>query len=81
MVGIIKEHMWKVLHGSKMDEQLWPYAAMYVADVMRHIATHRLWSLPAFGEVVAVTSPGPKKALDKRGQVGRFLYCQPWSNQ
>eukprot|EP00975_Prorocentrum_lima_P053418 11202707-Prorocentrum_lima.AAC.1 len=54
---------------------------MYVADVMRHKATHRWWSLPAFGEVVAVTNPGPKKALDKRGQMGRFLYCQSWSNQ
>eukprot|EP00975_Prorocentrum_lima_P070276 12931083-Prorocentrum_lima.AAC.1 len=45
------------------------------------LATHRLWSFPAFGEVVAVTSPGPKKALDKRGQMGIFLYCQSWSNQ
>eukprot|EP00975_Prorocentrum_lima_P059494 12473712-Prorocentrum_lima.AAC.1 len=54
---------------------------MYVADVMRHRATHRLWSLPAFGEVVAVTSPGPKKALSQRGQMGIFLHCQSWSNQ
>eukprot|EP00975_Prorocentrum_lima_P068969 12923545-Prorocentrum_lima.AAC.1 len=40
MVGIVKEHMRKVLHGSKLGEQFWPYAAMYVADVMRHRATH-----------------------------------------
>eukprot|EP00975_Prorocentrum_lima_P030031 6300289-Prorocentrum_lima.AAC.1 len=67
MVGIIKEHMRKELHGSKVSEQYWPYAAiMCVADVMRHRATHRLWTLPAFGEVVAVTNPGSKKALDKR---------------
>eukprot|EP00975_Prorocentrum_lima_P069013 12923808-Prorocentrum_lima.AAC.1 len=66
MVGIVKEHVRKVLHGSKIGEQYWPYAAMYVAEVMRHRATHRLWSLPAFGEVVAVTNPGPKKALDQR---------------
>eukprot|EP00975_Prorocentrum_lima_P054574 11443724-Prorocentrum_lima.AAC.1 len=26
-VGIIKEHMRKVSHGSKMCEQYWPYAA------------------------------------------------------
>eukprot|EP00975_Prorocentrum_lima_P010836 2303478-Prorocentrum_lima.AAC.1 len=43
---------------------------------MRHCATHLLWALPAFGEVVAITSPGPKQSLDKRGQMGMFLYCQ-----
>eukprot|EP00975_Prorocentrum_lima_P063764 12893492-Prorocentrum_lima.AAC.1 len=60
-----------VLHVSKIGEQCWPYAAMYVA-VMRHRATHRLWSLPIFGEVVALTHPGPSKALDQRGQLERF---------
>eukprot|EP00975_Prorocentrum_lima_P050156 10502201-Prorocentrum_lima.AAC.1 len=45
---------------------------MYVADVMRHGATHPLWTLPAFGEVVAVTNPGPKKALDKMGSNGKI---------
>eukprot|EP00975_Prorocentrum_lima_P026108 5486792-Prorocentrum_lima.AAC.1 len=54
---------------------------MYVADVMRHPTAHQLWSLPAFVEIVAVTNPGPKKALDQRGQRGRFLYSQSWSNQ
>eukprot|EP00975_Prorocentrum_lima_P042223 8872231-Prorocentrum_lima.AAC.1 len=34
---------------------------MYVGDVMRHNSIGRLWSQPAFGEVVAVNSPGPKK--------------------
>eukprot|EP00975_Prorocentrum_lima_P024885 5224737-Prorocentrum_lima.AAC.1 len=48
---------------------------------MRHRATRRLWALPAVGEVVAITSPGPKKSLDKRGQMGRFLCCQSWSNK
>eukprot|EP00975_Prorocentrum_lima_P019092 4017919-Prorocentrum_lima.AAC.1 len=66
MVGLIKEHMRKVLHGSRVNEQYWPYAAMYVADVMRHRATYRLWTLPDVGEVVAVKNPGPKKALYKR---------------
>eukprot|EP00975_Prorocentrum_lima_P067102 12913031-Prorocentrum_lima.AAC.1 len=66
MVGIFSDHIRKVLHVSKIGEQYWPYAAMYVADVMRHRATHRLWSLPAFGEGVSVTNPGPKKALDQR---------------
>eukprot|EP00975_Prorocentrum_lima_P001644 352945-Prorocentrum_lima.AAC.1 len=42
---------------------------MYVADVMRYRATHRVWTLPAFGEVVAVANPGPKKAFDPRGQL------------
>eukprot|EP00975_Prorocentrum_lima_P064761 12899485-Prorocentrum_lima.AAC.1 len=73
--------MRKVLHGRKVNEQHWPYAAMYVPDVMRHRATHCLRTRPAFGEVVAVTNPRPKKALDKRGQMGRFLNCQSWSNQ
>eukprot|EP00975_Prorocentrum_lima_P031522 6616385-Prorocentrum_lima.AAC.1 len=63
MVGIVKEHMRKVLHRSKIGEQFWPCAAMNVADVMR--ATRRVWSLPAFGEV-AVTQPGPNKALYQR---------------
>eukprot|EP00975_Prorocentrum_lima_P070862 12934463-Prorocentrum_lima.AAC.1 len=72
MVGIVKEHMRQVLHGSKIGEQFWPYAAMCVADVMRQRATHRLWSLPACGEVVAVTHPGPKKALDQRS-TGKIL--------
>eukprot|EP00975_Prorocentrum_lima_P056462 11837789-Prorocentrum_lima.AAC.1 len=72
MVGLVKEDMRNVLHGSKIGEQVWPYAAMYVVDVMRHRATHRLWPLPACGEVVALTSPGPKKALEQRGQLGRF---------
>eukprot|EP00975_Prorocentrum_lima_P027128 5702944-Prorocentrum_lima.AAC.1 len=54
---------------------------MYVADVMRHRATHGLWSLAAFGEVVAVTHAGPNKALAQRGQLGRFLFCQSWSNE
>eukprot|EP00975_Prorocentrum_lima_P069436 12926405-Prorocentrum_lima.AAC.1 len=48
----------------------WPYAAMYVSDVTRHNSAGRLWSQPAFGEVVAVTRPGPRKALEPRGQVG-----------
>eukprot|EP00975_Prorocentrum_lima_P019153 4029001-Prorocentrum_lima.AAC.1 len=26
-VGIVKEHMRQVLHGSKIGEQYWPYAA------------------------------------------------------
>eukprot|EP00975_Prorocentrum_lima_P017841 3763470-Prorocentrum_lima.AAC.1 len=43
-----------------------PYAAMYVADVMRHNSIGRLWSQPALGELVAVTKPGPKKALEAR---------------
>eukprot|EP00975_Prorocentrum_lima_P046993 9823418-Prorocentrum_lima.AAC.1 len=53
MVGIVKEHMRKVLHGSKINEQFWSHAAMYVADVCdteRHIdCGHYLH----FGEVVA----------------------------
>eukprot|EP00975_Prorocentrum_lima_P065219 12902149-Prorocentrum_lima.AAC.1 len=74
MVGIVKEHMRKVLHGSKICEQYWPYAAMYVADVMQRKVTHRLWPQPAFGEVVAVTNPARKKALEtKRGSNGKIL--------
>eukprot|EP00975_Prorocentrum_lima_P007284 1562794-Prorocentrum_lima.AAC.1 len=30
MVGTIKEHMRKVLHGSRVNEQYWPYAALCV---------------------------------------------------
>eukprot|EP00975_Prorocentrum_lima_P045879 9597535-Prorocentrum_lima.AAC.1 len=49
---------------------------MYVADVMRHNSTGRLWSQPTSGEVVAVTRPGPKTALEPRGQVAHDLYSQ-----
>eukprot|EP00975_Prorocentrum_lima_P017296 3658108-Prorocentrum_lima.AAC.1 len=47
---------------------------------MRHNSTAGLRSQPAFGEVVAVTRPGPKKALQPRGQVGHYLYSQSWTN-
>eukprot|EP00975_Prorocentrum_lima_P040233 8448958-Prorocentrum_lima.AAC.1 len=66
MVGIAKKHMSKVLHTA--GPSYWPYAAMCVADVMRHNSTGRLWSQPAGGEVVAVTRP----ALRPRGQVGHY---------
>eukprot|EP00975_Prorocentrum_lima_P065871 12906014-Prorocentrum_lima.AAC.1 len=52
---------------------------MHIADLMRHNSPGRLWNLPAFGEVVAVTRPGPKKA--PRGQVGHYLYTQTWTNR
>eukprot|EP00975_Prorocentrum_lima_P051214 10729162-Prorocentrum_lima.AAC.1 len=62
--------MRKVLHAAvEVGPTSWPYAAMHVADVMRHNSTGRRWSQPAFGELVAVTKPGPKKALESRGQV------------
>eukprot|EP00975_Prorocentrum_lima_P064408 12897377-Prorocentrum_lima.AAC.1 len=54
---------------------------MCVADVMRHNSTRRLWNQPAFREVVAVTRPGPKKALEQKGQVGQYLYSQTWTNR
>eukprot|EP00975_Prorocentrum_lima_P050542 10587847-Prorocentrum_lima.AAC.1 len=60
--------MRKVIHAARLGESRWPFAAMSVTDVMRNDATVRLWAQPAFGEVVAVTNPGPKKALDTRGQ-------------
>eukprot|EP00975_Prorocentrum_lima_P041194 8656746-Prorocentrum_lima.AAC.1 len=49
---------------------------------MTHISTGRLWSRPAFRQlVVAVAKPGPKKALEARGQVGYYLYSQSWTNR
>eukprot|EP00975_Prorocentrum_lima_P007485 1605617-Prorocentrum_lima.AAC.1 len=48
---------------------------------MRHNSTGRLGSQPAFGESVAVTKPGPKKALESRGHVGYYLYSQSWTNR
>eukprot|EP00975_Prorocentrum_lima_P023098 4860108-Prorocentrum_lima.AAC.1 len=38
---------------------------------MRRNSTGRLWSQPAFGEVVTVTKPGPKKALRGQDHEGR----------
>eukprot|EP00975_Prorocentrum_lima_P051427 10770056-Prorocentrum_lima.AAC.1 len=50
MVGIIKEHMRRVLHAAvEVGPIVWPYAAMYVADVMRHNSIGRLWSQAASG--------------------------------
>eukprot|EP00975_Prorocentrum_lima_P002042 443788-Prorocentrum_lima.AAC.1 len=43
---------------------------MYVANVMRHNSTGRLWSQLAFRELVGVTTAGPKKVLEARGRVG-----------
>eukprot|EP00975_Prorocentrum_lima_P028508 5989730-Prorocentrum_lima.AAC.1 len=48
---------------------------------MRHNFTGRLWRQPAFGELVAVTKPGPKTALKSRGHVGYSLYSQSWTNR
>eukprot|EP00975_Prorocentrum_lima_P054642 11455719-Prorocentrum_lima.AAC.1 len=74
MVGIVKDHMREVLHAAvEVGPTCWPYAAMYVADAMRHSSTGGLWGQPAFGEFVAVTIPGPKKALESRGQVVYYL--------
>eukprot|EP00975_Prorocentrum_lima_P003880 847464-Prorocentrum_lima.AAC.1 len=54
----MKDHMrWVLLDAAEVGPTLWPYAAMYVTDVMRHNSTGRIWSQPAFGEVVAVTKP------------------------
>eukprot|EP00975_Prorocentrum_lima_P071037 12935409-Prorocentrum_lima.AAC.1 len=73
--------MRNVLHAAAVGPLYWPYAAIYVAAVMRHNSTGRLWNQPAFGEVVPVTRPGPNKALQPRGQVGHYLYSQPWTNR
>eukprot|EP00975_Prorocentrum_lima_P070140 12930332-Prorocentrum_lima.AAC.1 len=74
--------MRKVLHAAEeLGPSLWQYAAMDVADVMRHNSTGRLWSPPAFGKVVAVTRPGPKNALEPRAQVGHYLHSQSWTNE
>eukprot|EP00975_Prorocentrum_lima_P007276 1561534-Prorocentrum_lima.AAC.1 len=48
---------------------------------MRHNSTGRLCNQPAVGEVVEVTTPGPKKALEPSGQVGHYLYSQSWTNK
>eukprot|EP00975_Prorocentrum_lima_P043686 9164871-Prorocentrum_lima.AAC.1 len=66
MVGLVKEHMRKVLHAAGLGQSYWPYAAMYVAEVMRQGSTGRLWCQPAFGEIVAVARPRPKKELEPR---------------
>eukprot|EP00975_Prorocentrum_lima_P039043 8204232-Prorocentrum_lima.AAC.1 len=76
MVGVVKEEVRKVLHAADVGPSYWPYAAIYVADVMRQNSIGRLWNQPALGEVVAVTRPGPKKALEPRGQVGHYPYSQ-----
>eukprot|EP00975_Prorocentrum_lima_P058882 12348381-Prorocentrum_lima.AAC.1 len=54
---------------------------MYIDDAMRRNSTGRLWNQQAFGEVVAVTRPGPNKALEPRGQVGHYLYSQSWTTK
>eukprot|EP00975_Prorocentrum_lima_P059911 12561437-Prorocentrum_lima.AAC.1 len=48
---------------------------------MRHNSTGRLCSQPAFGDLVAATKPGPKKALEARGKVGYYLYSRSWTNR
>eukprot|EP00975_Prorocentrum_lima_P059660 12509213-Prorocentrum_lima.AAC.1 len=69
MVVIVKEHLREVLHAAGPGDTLWPYAATRITDVMRH-STGRLWVQPAVGEVVPVTSPGPKQALGKQRPSG-----------
>eukprot|EP00975_Prorocentrum_lima_P017802 3755368-Prorocentrum_lima.AAC.1 len=65
--------MRKVLHSAELGPSYWPKAAMYIADAIKHNSTGRLWNQPAFGAVVAVTRPGPNKALEPRGLVGHYL--------
>eukprot|EP00975_Prorocentrum_lima_P038967 8185507-Prorocentrum_lima.AAC.1 len=48
---------------------------------MRHNSPGILWNQPAFGDIVAVTRPGPKNALDPRGKVGHYLYSQACTNR
>eukprot|EP00975_Prorocentrum_lima_P028241 5939446-Prorocentrum_lima.AAC.1 len=48
---------------------------------MRHTSTGRLWNQPTFGEVVAMTRPGPKKALEPRGHVCHYPYAQTWTTK
>eukprot|EP00975_Prorocentrum_lima_P001367 295182-Prorocentrum_lima.AAC.1 len=44
MVGIVKTHIRRVLlAAAELGPSYWPYAAMYVAGVMRHNSTGRLW--------------------------------------
>eukprot|EP00975_Prorocentrum_lima_P067715 12916507-Prorocentrum_lima.AAC.1 len=64
VVGIVKEHMREVLPAAELGPSYWPYAAMYIAAVIRHNSIGRLWTQPAFGDVVAVTRPGPKADLE-----------------
>eukprot|EP00975_Prorocentrum_lima_P051511 10788036-Prorocentrum_lima.AAC.1 len=67
MAGIVKAHMRRALHVAvEVGPIFWPYAAMYVADVVGHNSIGRLLSQPAFGELVALTKPGPNKALEAR---------------
>eukprot|EP00975_Prorocentrum_lima_P021845 4602068-Prorocentrum_lima.AAC.1 len=74
--------MRSVLHPAvEVGPTCWPYAAVHVADVLRHNSTGRLWRQPAFGKLVAVTKQGPKKALESRGQVGYYLHSQSWTNR
>eukprot|EP00975_Prorocentrum_lima_P042633 8955335-Prorocentrum_lima.AAC.1 len=76
MVGIVKDHRRKALHAAvEVGPTFWPYAAMHVADASR------LWSQPAFGELVAVTRPGQKKALKSKDHAGYYLYSQSWTNR
>eukprot|EP00975_Prorocentrum_lima_P063925 12894491-Prorocentrum_lima.AAC.1 len=53
IVGLVKEQLSKVLHPADVGPLYWPYAAMYIADVMRHNSTGRSWNPPAVGEFVA----------------------------
>eukprot|EP00975_Prorocentrum_lima_P060504 12690569-Prorocentrum_lima.AAC.1 len=48
MVGRVSGHMRTVLHPAGLGPSYWPYAVMYVADVIRHSSTGRLWNQPAF---------------------------------
>eukprot|EP00975_Prorocentrum_lima_P007424 1593113-Prorocentrum_lima.AAC.1 len=69
MLGIVKEYVIEVIHAAEEPgPSFCPCAAMYVANVMRHDFIGRLWSQPTFGELVAVIKPGPKNALEARGQ-------------
>eukprot|EP00975_Prorocentrum_lima_P032788 6887079-Prorocentrum_lima.AAC.1 len=58
------------MHAARLGEELRPFAATHFTDMMRRSATGRIWTQPYSREVVADTTPRPKKALEKRGPVG-----------
>eukprot|EP00975_Prorocentrum_lima_P034400 7231653-Prorocentrum_lima.AAC.1 len=66
MVGLVKEHMRKVLHVADVGPSYGPCAAMYVADVMRHNSIGVLWTQPACGELVAAVSYTHLRAHETR---------------
>eukprot|EP00971_Amphidinium_carterae_P351947 6492352-Amphidinium_carterae.1 len=83
-VGILKSLMNRLFKQASLEPAVhWHYAAQMAGAILRERSLERPWTLPGFGEEVAVWrlhAKDLKRTFDPQGLTGRLLYVDPWSN-